>query len=206
MVLFIRSRICLLIFPISDLVGLIRRQVGLLAKLGLWSYYSTKSIPLPSESDYHRKLIEKTEHLCRRMRWKAYFYLNPDVSDKQKQTFGFTSRNTPPMPAMLNFEKRLLTMIQNIKFRKVKCPFQRKLSSDIQTNIKNSNNLLAPADKTSNFYKMDSNTYNILLQKNITKTYKKVQPNTMNSIELEAKEIARKLHLEDRVNTTAKRE
>ena len=97
-------------------------------------------------------------------------------------------------------------MIQNIKFRKVKCPFQRKLSSDIQTNIKNSNNLLVPADKTSNFFKMDSNTYNILLQKNITKTYKKVQPNTMNSIELEAKEIAGKLHLEDRVNTTAKRE
>ena len=28
----------------------------------------------------------------------------------------------------------------------------------------------------------------------------------MNSIELEAHEIARKLHLEDRVNTTAKRE
>ena len=37
MVVFIRSRICLLILPISDLAGLIRRQVGLLAKLGLWS-------------------------------------------------------------------------------------------------------------------------------------------------------------------------
>ena len=141
------------------------------------------------------------------MRWKAYFYLNPDVSDKHKQTFGFTSRNTPPpIPAMLNFEKRLVTMIQKIKFRAVKCPFQRNLSSDIQTNIKTSTHLLVPADKTSNFYKMDSNTYNSLLQKNITKTYKKVQPNTMNSIELEAQEIARKLHLEDRVNTTAKRE
>ena len=37
MVVFIRSRICLLILPISDLAGLIRLQVGLLAKLGLWS-------------------------------------------------------------------------------------------------------------------------------------------------------------------------
>ena len=72
--------------------------------------------------------------------------------------------------------------------------------------VKTSPHLLVPADKTSNFYKMDSNTYNSLLQKNITKTYKKVQPNTMNSIELEAQEIARKLNLEDRVNTTAKRE
>ena len=35
--LLILSRILLLIFPISDLVGLISRQVGLLAKFGLWS-------------------------------------------------------------------------------------------------------------------------------------------------------------------------
>ena len=33
MVTFIRSSVCLLILPISDLAGLIRRQVGLLAKL-----------------------------------------------------------------------------------------------------------------------------------------------------------------------------
>ena len=135
--------------------------------------YSTKNIPLSSESDYRRKLIEKTEHLCRRMTWKAYFYLNPDVSDKQKQTFGFTLRNTPPpIPAMLNFKKRLLTMIQKIKFRTMKCPFQRKLSSDIQTNSKTSTHLLVPADKTSNFSKMDCNTYSSLLQRNITKTSK----------------------------------
>ena len=36
-ILFLRSRICLLIFPISDAAELIRRQVGLLAKLGLSS-------------------------------------------------------------------------------------------------------------------------------------------------------------------------
>ena len=35
--LFMRSNICLLILPISDFVGLMRRHVGLLSKLGLWS-------------------------------------------------------------------------------------------------------------------------------------------------------------------------
>ena len=90
--------------------------------------------------------------------------------------------------------------------KKVKCWFQQKLASDIQDNIKKSSDLLIPTDKTSNFYKMDSTAYNGLLQKNITKTYKKVSPNTATSIELEAKEIARKLDLDDRVNTTAKRE
>ena len=36
--LLILSRICLLILPISDLVGLISLQVGLFAKFGLWSF------------------------------------------------------------------------------------------------------------------------------------------------------------------------
>ena len=90
--------------------------------------------------------------------------------------------------------------------KKVKCWFQQKLASDIQDNIKKSSDLLIPADKTSNFYKMDSTAYNGLLQKNITKTYKKVSPNTATSIELEAKEIARRLDLDDQINTTAKRE
>ena len=36
--LLILSRISLLILPISDLVGLISRQVGLFEKFGLWSF------------------------------------------------------------------------------------------------------------------------------------------------------------------------
>ena len=37
MLVLILSRICLLILPMSDLAGFIRRHVGLLTKLGLWS-------------------------------------------------------------------------------------------------------------------------------------------------------------------------
>ena len=83
-------------------------------------------------------------------------------------------------------------MIENIKFRKVKCWFQQKLSSDIESNIKTTDKLLIPADKTTNFYKMGTSTYNDLLQKNITKAYKKVTPNTTNPIEVEAKSIAKR--------------
>ena len=46
----------------------------------------------------------------------------------------------------------------------------------------------------------------IYSKKNITKTYKKVTQDTTNSIEQEAKAIATKLHLDDRINITAKRE
>jgi hypothetical protein len=53
---------------------------------------------------------------------------------------------------------------------------------------------------------MDSPTYNKLLQKNITKTYKKITPDTVSSINNEAKDIATKLNLADRINITAERE
>ena len=62
-----------------------------------------------------------------------------------------------------------------------------------------SDKLLLPADKTSNFYKIDTQSYNHLLQKNITKTYKKVTPDTADSMELKAKDIAKRLQLDSRI-------
>ena len=150
--------------------------------------HSTKNIPLPSEKDYNQTLSEKTELLCKRMRWKAFFFLNPNMDGNTKETIGFNSKKTEPqITEILNFEKRLLQMIANIRFRKVNCSFQRKFSSNIQNNIMKSAKLLVPADKTANFYKMDASSYNVLLNKNITKTYKKVNPNVANSIELKTK-------------------
>ena len=73
-------------------------------------------------------------------------------------------------------------MIEKIKFRTVNCKFQHMLSSDIQVSIVKSDKPLVPADKTSNFCKMDTQSYNDLLQKNITKTYKKVTPVTVYSM------------------------
>ena len=49
---------------------------------------STKDIPIPSETEYKCKFIEKTEQLCKRMRWKAFFFLNPCTDGSRKETFG----------------------------------------------------------------------------------------------------------------------
>ena len=128
--------------------------------------HSTKDIPLPSANDYKRKLIEKTELIRKRMRWKAFFNLNPSVHGSDKETFGFSSRKSPPQVlAILNFENRLLHMIETIKFRNVQYTFQQKLSSGISSNIMKSNTVLVPAHKTSTFYEMDPASYNDLLQK-----------------------------------------
>ena len=55
-----------------------------------------KNIPIPNNREYTKRLIEKTESVIKRMRWKAFFYLHPENSTTQKETFGFNSTRTPP--------------------------------------------------------------------------------------------------------------
>ncbi|XP_068734694.1 leucine-rich repeats and immunoglobulin-like domains protein 1 [Montipora capricornis] len=168
--------------------------------------YSTKNIPLPSRSDYLQRLIEKTEQFLRRMRWKAHFFLNPDTTSFSKETYGFKStKNPPPIEELKDFEDDMLKMVQSVKFKQVNSPFLNKLKEDTDR-IKNEPKLLIAADKTTNFYKLEPSTYNDLLEKNITKSYKKAQPETTQAIHKENKAIATKLRIDDRVDTTADKE
>ena len=66
--------------------------------------------------------------------------------------------------------------------------------------------LLIAADKTTNFYKLEPCTYNDLLEKNITKSYKKALPETTQAIHKENKDIATKLGIDDRVNATTSKD
>ena len=73
---------------------------------------------------------------------------------------------------LLISEDQLLEMIRNIRFKDNHNPFQRQLSKDI-ANIKQSDQLLVLADKTTNFYKVTPDKYKELLHDNITKDYQK---------------------------------
>ena len=165
--------------------------------------YSTKNIPLPSRKDYLQRLIEKTEQFLRRMRWKAHFFLNPETTTTPKENYGFKStKNPPPIEELKDFEDDMLKMIQTVKFKQVNNPFLNKLKEDTEL-IRNEPKLLIAADKTTNFYKLEPSTYNNLLEKNITKSYMKAQPETTRAIHKENKEIATKLGIDDRVDATA---
>ena len=63
--------------------------------------------------------------------------------------------------------------------------------------------LFIPADKTNNLYK---DNYNKLLTDNIIKSYKKANIAAINNINKEAKCIAERLHLDDRVEQFNQRE
>ena len=45
--------------------------------------YSTKNIPFANKEQYKMKLIEKTEALIKRMRWKATFFLARNEEDNE---------------------------------------------------------------------------------------------------------------------------
>ena len=168
--------------------------------------YSTKNIPLPSHNDYLQRLIEKTELFLRRMRWKAYFFLNPGTTSPSKETYGFKStKNPPPIEDLKAFEDDMLKMIQSVKFKQVNSPFLNKLKEDTDR-IKNDPKLLIAADKTTNFYKLEPSEYNDLLKKNITKSYKKAPPEATKAIDKENKNIATKLQIDDRVDITANKD
>ena len=122
-----------------------------------------------------KTFIDKTEKLLKNLRWRAFFFLNPQAAREEKETFGFNSTRPPShIPELKNFEEGLTSMITNIKFRRTKNHFQNKLRNDIKR-INNDNHLFIPADKTSNFYKLSKDQYEGLINKRIQKNQVKQQ-------------------------------
>ena len=96
--------------------------------------------------------MSKSETFVENIRWRAFFYLNSDLRMDQKETYSFfISRPPPIMQELKEFEKDLVDLIQNIKFRHV-VPnhFQNKLQKDLY-HIKKDDHLYIPADKTNNY-------------------------------------------------------
>ena len=167
--------------------------------------YSMKNIPLPNHSEYTKRLIEKTESVIKRMRWRAFFFLNPDKRSKEIETYGFNSRKTPPqLEQMTQFEDSLLQMIDNIQFRDNKCQFQSNLRKNVKE-IRQSNHMYIPADKTNNYYKLEKHEYDKMLKDNTTAKYTRTSTPQIHTINQEAKQIAEKLQLSDRIEKIAEK-
>ena len=168
--------------------------------------YSTKNIPICSEKQYIKALINKTEIFVKNLRWRTFFFFNPDLENSTKETYGFKSTKSPPfIPELKEFEDGLALLIENIKFRKFDNEFQKLLINDLNK-IKREKKLLIPADKTNNYYKLSSEQYENLITKGIQKEYKKTNEKIVWQVNAEDKQIAEKLELSDRIDVTAKRE
>ena len=147
------------------------------------------------------KNISKLNSFIRRLRWRAYYFDHHDehAQDEDSNNYGFKSERTQPqINDLADFEAYLYCMAQPISFRKVSNPFQNKLACDVKT-INSSPDLFVPADKITNLYKVEVNNYEKLLQDNITTKYRKSNGNIVRQINLEAKQLAKNLKLDNRI-------
>ena len=96
------------------------------------------------------------------------------------------------------FEKDVWNLVSSIQFSNERTQFQKTLKKQLN-DITKSSHVYIKADKTNNMYKTTPEYYSKLLSNSVTKEYKKVDDSTVNRINVEAKEIAKKLELDDRI-------
>ena len=134
--------------------------------------YSHINVPVPFEKEYTQTLLEKTEELFKRMRWKEFFCNNINETQQDYQTaetYGLRTKKSPPsINELKGFENDLISLIKNIEIKKTRSKFQNKLKSDV-LKINESNVIIVAADKTNNIFKMSYENYDKLLSENITK-------------------------------------
>ena len=171
--------------------------------------YSTKNIPIPDKRDYLQCLIQKTKNFLRSANWKAHFFLNPQAKSNQQKTYGFPSSKPPPrVQEMKDFEENMLDLLQDVKFNQPNNQhdsFLRNLGKDCN-HIKNESKLFVPADKTTNYYKLEASQYDKLLKENIQKEYKKTNKVQEKRLIKSDVSIASELGLGDRIDVPAKTE
>ena len=168
--------------------------------------YSLKNIPIPNKNSYMKCLLSKTESFIQRLRWKTYYYLNPDKRKNYLDTYGFkTEKSAPQVKELVDFENDLYSAIDKLEFCNPKSSFQEQLNSDVKK-IKQSKNIFILDDKTPNVYEVEEPNYNKLLHNSITSHYKKSDDNTELEINREARDIVRELKIADRVDKLSKSE
>ena len=85
------------------------------------------------------------------------------------------------MKELIPFENELISLVKNIKFRKVRNHFQDQLQQDLRR-MKASNKAMTFADKTTNIYRLTREEYDKILNDSITATYKKANNNIKKKI------------------------
>ena len=165
-----------------------------------------KSIPTPSQESY-KLLSDKIESVIKRMRWKAYFFMENKIDNDEeprKETYEFKSRHHPSQSKYLEaFEKDLFGITSTFKFRPIHNDFQQKMKEDI-VQIKSSPDVLIFADKANNIYKTSPQEYQKLLFNNVTKSYEKSTERLEKAINMEVKHISKNLDLDNRIECLAK--
>ena len=166
--------------------------------------YSTKNIPVQGRREYLTEFILNQEAVARRIRWKAFFSLDPGAQKSQVEHYGFKSLATPPLPnhplkrKIIAFERDFFSLASHIKFRRHDNELQTQLRADL-AKIKEQDKIIVKSDKTSNYHAMEVDDYKDLKREAICAEYIRCQESEVESVNKEAAKIASKLQIDDRV-------
>ena len=167
--------------------------------------YSMKNVSLPSQKEYVLSLISSVETFVKNLRWRSFFFLNPQEKPT-KNNHGFKSlKAAPKIKELQKLEDSLHDLVKNVKFRKYSNQFQRKLKED-RLRIMNENRLIISADKSSNHFSVTKADYDDLLAKEVHKHYKRASNAEVESIREEHTDVVTNLEIDDRVFSTIKSE
>ena len=188
----------MLLLPLSTLLVVNMEQVNF--------GHSLKNIPIPTKKEYLLELVSSVGTFISNLRWRSHFFLNPSDQTK-KESYGFkTTKVAPGVPDLTEFESGLHDLVKSVKFKPITTSnLQNTMKRNIQ-DIKKETKMYVAADKTTNFYKVEKDEYNELLNNNITKEYKKAKDAAVKKLNNEDKAIAKQLEIEDKVYSLSKRE
>ena len=88
--------------------------------------YSFKNIPIPSVKQIQLEFLNSIHKLSSQMKWRAFFFLNPNVVSNSKETFNLNTSKAPPqVKEIKTFFDGLAELTTNLKFRRFNNPFQK---------------------------------------------------------------------------------
>ena len=169
--------------------------------------FSLKNIPIPSQKEYLIELISSVGDFVSNFRYRVFHFLNPSNENEKKETFGLKTTKPPPSLAETrDFENALYELVKNVRFRQIK---RTTLQSTLNENMRmmdRSNNIYVAADKTKNHYELSTADHDKLLEKNVTKGYKKCNRKLVQNVNKSDKAIAESLELDDRIFAFSERD
>jgi hypothetical protein len=116
-----------------------------------------------------------------------------------------TSKKIKRIKELWAFERDLVRLIQNVKFRRRSKPFLSVLKEEVKK-IEQKKDLIIPADKTSNNYVIPADKYEEMVNKEIHKNYKKATVEEVVKVNSEQAKTAVEMEIDDRVFKTTPRD
>ena len=103
----------------------------------------------------------------------------------------------PHIKEMDKFEAEMIGMVNEIKFRKMRNNIQQKMCEDMRR--KESDSIFVKSDKSGNLYKIEKGKYKQMMFKEVVKCYRKTPPDLEKELNSEAKILAHRLGIVNRV-------